>query len=227
MSDICDLFIVESFSSSDNVNHEGGDIANSLRKIGKHPIFISVGTQEELKQALNMFKDSHYRFIHFSCHGSPHSLTLAKSGDLSYSDFAQLSRNCFNAKRVFFSSCCLGNKDFSEEVATHNLGIQSVIAPINEISSILSVPLWCSFYSSILLPKIQSDSNISEKNKLTLSDVMHNFGHVVALYGTPFHISYHETSKHILYHKKMIPGKGSEHYSFFSSIKPYDHLNLR
>lgn len=227
MSDICDLFIIESFSHSDNVDHEGWDIANALRKTGKHPIFVSVGTQKELKQALEMFRASHYRFIHFSCHGSLNSLTLAKSGELSYESFARISEGYFNLKRVFFSSCYLGNKKFSEEIAEHNLGIQSIIAPIGEISSIISIHFWCAFYSSILLPKIQSSRIISETNSMTFSTILHNFGYVVALYRQRFHISYHETSEHVLYHKKLIPSQGLEGYSFFSSIAPYDQLNFR
>lgn len=227
MSDVCDLFIIESFSRSDNVDHEGWDIANCLRKIGKHPIFVDVETTKDLKNALDMFKTSHYRFIHFSCHGTPHSLSLSKSGELSYESFAKISKGYFNLKRVFFSSCCLGNKQFSEEIAMSNPGIQSIIAPIGEISSIVSIHLWCAFYSSILLPRIQSGCTVSERKSLTFLSMLHNFGYVAALYEQSFHVSYHETSKHVLCHKKLIPGDGTKRYSFFSSIKPYDQFNFR
>lgn len=227
MTDVCDLFIIESFSPSSILYHEGWEIASALRKMGKNPIYMNVGTVEELKRALQMFKTSRYRFIHFSCHGSDHSLTLSKSGELPYKSFAQISAKCFNLKRVFFSSCRLGNKNFSEEIAMQNLGVQSIIAPIGDISSIVSIHFWCSFYSSILLPKIMSATEISETKSMSFSTILHNFSYVVALYREKFHISYHETSEHVLFHKKLIPGKKIEDYSFFSGIKPYDKLRLK
>ena len=227
MSDICDLFIIESFSPSSRVDHEGWEIASALRKMGKKPIFMSVGTQAELKRALQMFKTSGYRFIHFSCHGSDHSLTLSESGEMSYETFAKISTGFFNLKRVFFSSCRLGNKNLSEQIAMHNLGIQSIIAPIGDISSIVSVHFWCAFYSSILLPKILSATEISETTSMSFSTILHHFGYVVALYKERFHISYHETSEHILFHKKLIPGRNLDNYSFFSGVEPYDKLELR
>ena len=227
MADVCDLFIIESFSPSSKVYHEGWEIASALRKMGKKPIYLNVGTVEELKRALQMFRTSRYRFIHFSCHGSDHSLTLSESGELSYESFAQISARCFNLKRVFFSSCRLGNKNFSELIAMQNLGIQSIIAPIGDISSIVSIPFWSAFYSSILLPKIVSAIEISETKSMSFSTILHNFGNVVALYRERFHISYHETSGHVLYHKKLIPGKKIEDYSFFSGVKPYDELKLK
>ena len=227
MADVCDLFIIESFSPSSKVYHEGWELASALRKMGKKPIYMNVGTVVELKRALQMFKTSRYRFIHFSCHGSDHSLTLSKSGEISYESFAQISAKCFNLKRVFFSSCRLGNKCFSEEIAMHNLGVQSIIAPIGDISSIVSIHFWCAFYSSILLPKIISEEEISETKSMSFSTILHNFGNVVALYRVKSHISYHETAEHVLYHKKLIPGKKIEDYSFFSGVEPYDELRLK
>lgn len=234
-ADVCDLFIIESCNRSANdFLPEGTQLVESLLRIGKQPIFVSVKNEDELARALEMFKASNYRYLHLSCHGSDSSLTLSESGNLSYRRFVELSKDCFNDKRIFFSACELGNETFSNEIAMNNTAIQSVIAPINKMSSIISESFWRAFYTSIFKPEIQIVENnelstlqIKEVNNLTFAKIKRALGFVIALYREGVHISYHETSKHVIYHKKLIPGKKSSEYSFFSKILPYNSFALR
>ena len=83
-ADVCDLFIIESCNRSANdFLPEGTQLVESLLRIGKQPIFVSVKNEDELARALEMFKASNYRYLHLSCHGSDSSLTLSESGNLS------------------------------------------------------------------------------------------------------------------------------------------------
>lgn len=231
--DVCDLFIVESCTGgSDDFLPEGQHLVRTLIKMGKRPIFISVKNKNELKQALEIFKLSNYRYFHLSCHGSDHSLELADEV-LSYEEFAQMSAGCFNYKRLFLSVCELGNENFSNEVAMHNTAIQSIVAPIKELSSFISESLWCAFYTSIFKPKISitedngiSKEQLKEIKNISFATIKRALGFVIVLYNEGVHISYHETSKHILYHKKLIPGKNVSRFSFFSKVETYNNLPL-
>lgn len=234
MADICDLFIIESCSGgSDDFLPEGQYLVRTLLKMGKKPIFVGVKNKDELKRALEMFKVSNYRYLHISCHGSDHTLSLSESGELSYTEFAQMSNGCFNDKRLFLSACELGNPSFSNEVAMNNTAIQSIVAPIKKLSSFISESIWCAFYTSIFKPEISivevgevSKEQFKETRNLSFSKIKRALGFVIALYNEGLHISYHETSKHILYHKKLIPGASISKHSFFSKTEPYQNLPL-
>ena len=233
-ADICDLFIVESCTGgSDDFLPEGQHLVRTLIKMGKRPIFISVKNKKELKQALEIFKLSNYRYLHLSCHGSDHSLALADEV-LSYKEFAQMSAGCFNDKRLFLSVCELGNEVFSNEVAMHNTAIQSIVAPMKKLSSFISESLWCAFYTSIFKPEISitEDSEIAREHfkeikNISFTTIKRALGFVIVLYNEGLHISYHETSKHVLYHKKLIPGINVSRYSFFSKVGPYNSFSLK
>lgn len=213
MANICDLFIIESCSNcSDDFIPEGEDIVHALHRIGKKPILISVENKDDLKRALKIFKASKYRYLHFSCHGTDSDIALANGDNLSYQEFAQISHNCFNIKRIFFSACELGNCNFSNEIAMQNVGIQSIVAPIEKESSITLASFWCAFYTSILLPELSIDINskleyktVTPKSHMKLVELKRKLCLAINLYGRPFHISYHETSKDVLYHEKLKP----------------------
>lgn len=224
MQDVCDLFVIESLR--DDFPHEGELLCNILRRIGKNPIYMVVKNKDELINALEIFKLSNYKYIHFSCHGTETSITLSESGDLSYKDFALLSLGCFNSKRVFFSACLLGNDRFSNEIAFNNTGIQSIIAPINEIHEGYAFAMWTSFYTALFMPKKASPSTVTETVNISFHDLIRLLGKILAIFGEPIHCSYHETVKNILYHKKLIPSIGIKNLSPFSSIKAYSQTHL-
>ena len=218
MSDICDLFTIESLSK--DFPHEGELLCSTLRRIGKRPIYMEVRNKEELKNALVVFKMSNYRYIHFSCHGTETSVTLSDC-ELLYSDFASLSTGCFNNKRLFFSACLLGNDIFSEEIINYNPGLQSIVAPINKIFEGYSFAMWVTFYLALFLPKRKTQKTETETSNISFQELMRLLGKTIAIIGEPIHCSYHETAKNVLYHKKLIPKARIKNASFFSSVKPY------
>lgn len=146
-----DVFIIESLPASDvNQNRLDGKILEShLRLTGKNPIYRYVITEEDLKREICAFKDSEYKFLHFSMHGGTDSVGLANGTTLPYDDFSQLFGGALHCKRVTFSVCSLGNENFYNSLFKYNKGLHSAVAPREALQFNDGSAFWVAYYTLV------------------------------------------------------------------------------
>ena len=67
-----DVFIIESLRFEDEKKElfEGRMISQILRLNDKKSEYYYIRTKRELKEVLDIFYDSKFRYLHISCHGS-------------------------------------------------------------------------------------------------------------------------------------------------------------
>lgn len=147
---IADVFIVESLDPADEVarRYEGRRLADILKMAGKNPKYYYFQNKNELPYILKLFKESRYRFLHFSCHATLGAVFITNDF-YSYPEFAQTLKGVLKQRRVFFSACELGNQLFTLCLAGTNKGMHSVTAPAEEIRFDHAAAIWSSLYVSI------------------------------------------------------------------------------
>ena len=143
-----DLFIIESLSVADEraERYEGRALRDSLRIVGQTPLYVYVRDSKELKQAIELFRHSCYRFLHVSCHGSSTSLFTTLE-EISNDELANLFSPHLRNRRVFFSSCFAGAGNLSAKLQEKNKGLNSVAAPLDEIQFSTATAFWTAFYT--------------------------------------------------------------------------------
>lgn len=150
-STISDVFIIESLHKKDiEDKHDGKKLYTALKLSGKNPKYFQVENQFELKNILEIFKNSRYRFLHISCHASKNTIELANGEVLFYKDFSNLFKDVFNQHRLFISACELGNEEVMTTLMRDHLGkLHSVIAPNTKFLFNHAYSFWITFYISI------------------------------------------------------------------------------
>lgn len=142
-----DVFIIESlwFEDEKHERLEGRILRDILKLSGKNPRYYYFRTKRELVELSNLFRESGYRFLHISSHGSHEGLetTLDK---VSYVEFAEIFRAKLRNRRLFVSACEMGNELFSSVVASRNKGMYSIIAPMQRIQFDRAAAIWAAFY---------------------------------------------------------------------------------
>ncbi len=142
-----EVFILESLTLDDERDdlQDGLLLYRSLQLYGKRPEYYYFRTEKELKELAEVFEQSHYRYLHLSCHGS--STEIATTFDeLTYARFASIFSGKLNNKRLFASACSLGNEQLPIAVKAKNGGLYSVLAPSTPIAFDRSAAFWAAFY---------------------------------------------------------------------------------
>jgi len=184
-----EVFIIESLSLEDEEagRFEGKILYDVLRLSGKEPKYYYFRTKDELVLLARLFRESDYRFLHISCHGSDTDIftTLDK---VSYIKFGEIFENNLKNRRLFISACEVGNNLFSTVVFGRNKGMYSIASPVDKIEFSKALGVWTAFYT-----KVFSTDGSYVKNQV-IKGTLQN---LCNLFGVSFFWSWHNTS-----HKK-------------------------
>lgn len=142
-----ETFILESLNHEDELatRLDGKVLYDVLKLHGKKPLYYYFRTQRELIEFAKIFRESGYRYLHLSCHGSA-ELVQYTFGQSSYPEFARMFEKRLNNRRLFVSGCNLGNQAFAEALFAQNGGMYSVTAPIKRVHFDQSISFWSAFY---------------------------------------------------------------------------------
>jgi len=163
------VFIVESLGFSDEKRNlfEGKIISQILKLSGSESKYVYLRTKKELEAVIGQFKDSGYRYLHFSCHGNKSGISLTLD-DLSFEELGKMLSPCLKNRRMFFSSCKVMNKRLAE-ILLKNTGCYSVIGPSESIEFDRAAIYWSSFYHLMLRDEAKSMKRDSlKKNTASL-----------------------------------------------------------
>jgi hypothetical protein len=146
-----EVFIIESLAMDEERKgaFEGRALYESLKTLGKQPLYHYVRSADELRQALSLFRHSKYNFLHFSLHGSPTSV-FTTLDELSNQEFAEITSKKLPNRRVTFSACSLGSGSLVQDIQRQNKGVESIAAPLGEIEMHMAMPFWLAFYCRAL-----------------------------------------------------------------------------
>lgn len=165
---ISDVFIMESLRREDEFEDrlEGVTLARLLRLAGKNPKYHYFEDENELPYLIRLFRQSQYRYIHFSSHGSPTEVLL-QNGSMTYQKFASYFKGHLQLRRAFFSSCSLGSEMFSEVMAGQNKGMHSIVAPAEPISFAHAAVIYQTLYVSLFVAESQQVKHEDIRLRLT------------------------------------------------------------
>lgn len=180
-----EVFIIESLSLEDEeLNRFEGKILYDILKLsGKNPKYYYFRTKDELVLLAQLFRESDYRFLHISCHGTAMDIqtTLDK---INYIEFAEIFEGLLRNRRLFISACAVGNELFSTIVFGRNKGMYSIAGPTENIEFSKAIGLWGAFYT-----KAFSVSRSYVKNEVIKSAIQN----LCNLFDIRFYWSWHDT----------------------------------
>ncbi len=140
------LFIIESLERDQEEFMREGIIIRQILELGRSlPVkYLYIRTEAELSMALEEFKDSSFRYLHISCHGSKDSISLTLD-QLLFEDFVPIISPYLKQRRLFFSACSVVNENLAEALMKKS-GCYSVIGPCRKINFDDASMMWASFY---------------------------------------------------------------------------------
>lgn len=143
------VFIIESLSFNDEKNErfEGKFLSHILKLGGIETEYYYIRTKKELKETLNIFYDSKYRYLHISCHGDKKSFALTLD-EISYEEFGDLLEAHLYKKRLFLSACSATNRHLAKIVIPKS-NCNSIIGPAADIEFNDAAIIWAAFYHLI------------------------------------------------------------------------------
>jgi hypothetical protein len=168
-----ETFIIESLSMENEKNNvmDGKMLYDVLKLYGKNPLYYYCRTTRELRKFADEYRNSGYRYLHLSCHGSNEGISLTLD-NLTFDDFAEIFEGKLDNRRLFISGCELGNQKLADSVFLRNGGIYSIIAPTKPIFFQQSVPFWSAFhyrmnaYSEAQMKKAQIEESLENLSSL-------------------------------------------------------------
>ena len=142
-----ETFILESLDHEDELatRLDGKLLFDVLKLQGKNPKYYYFRTQRELVEFAKLFRESGYRYLHLSCHGSE-EIVRYTFGESTYAAFADIFDRKLHNRRLFVSGCNLGNMDFAKAIFAKNGGMYSVTAPTKKVFFDQSISFWSAFY---------------------------------------------------------------------------------
>ena len=93
---------------------------------------------------INLFDESGYRYLHFSCHADRHSMATTFD-EISYAELGEMLRPCLRGKRVFVSACQMASGNLAKELFNGSR-CYSLIGPKRNIAFDDAAAFWVSFY---------------------------------------------------------------------------------
>jgi hypothetical protein len=143
------VFIIESLTFPDEKSDrfEGKFLSHILKLGSIDSEYFYIRTKKEFKEVLRIFNSSNFRYLHLSCHGNEDGLTTTLDG-LLHSEFALVTKNHLENRRLFLSACSATNRNFAESVIPSS-GCLSMIGPATDIRFNDAAIIWASFYHLI------------------------------------------------------------------------------
>ena len=141
-----EVFIVESLELDDEVEGrlEGKVLTEMLRLGGKKPLYFYVRRKQELKEVLQLFKESNYRYLHLSCHGNEESI-FTTLDEIQFKELGMFLNPHLEEKRLFMSSCETVNHRLARAIIPSS-GCISISGPTVKVNIDAAAILWVSFY---------------------------------------------------------------------------------
>lgn len=141
-----DVFIIESLRFADEADNafEGKFLSHILHLGGKKPKYYYIRTQKELEKVLKLFRQSAYRYLHLSCHGSETSISTTLDR-VSFRKLGQLIRPYMRKKRLFISACSAVNSQLAKNIIPSS-GCISIIGPVTDVGFHDAAIIYASFY---------------------------------------------------------------------------------
>lgn len=145
-----EVFIIECLGQNDwsKGYRDGFDLYNQLLVAGRRPRYVQALSENDLKAALVMFRQSKCRLLHFSFHGNKETVCLG-STVCDYQDFARITQGFLNSRRVFISACECGNANLFKCLYETNKSMHSVLAHSDAVSFSKAIAFWLPFYHTI------------------------------------------------------------------------------
>lgn len=106
--------------------------------------YFYIRTKQELENIIEIFDESNYQFLHFSCHGTENALILTYDS-ITYGELEEIIGESLYRRRLFLSACNLANFELAKHFVPkyHCL---SVIGSPDEIDYDRAAVFWSSFY---------------------------------------------------------------------------------
>jgi hypothetical protein len=153
--------ILESLGFMDeDAYREGEIISRTLKMSGKRPYYVYVRSRDELKAFIKEFGESHYRYLHISCHGSANGAFWTTLGSIPGPQFAKILAPHVNHRRVFVSACLATNSAFATKLIKES-DCSSVVGPVGTVSFDDAAIFWTSFYHLMF-----KENRVSMKNRV-------------------------------------------------------------
>ena len=143
------VFIIESLRFEDEASErlEGKFISNILRLHDKKNRYYYVRTLAELEVVIKKFRDSKFRYLHLSCHGSETSMATTLDS-IPFEKLGEILRPSLDGKRIFLSSCKMANEKLAASLIPQS-GCYSVIGPSSSVGFSDAAVMSASFYHLI------------------------------------------------------------------------------
>ena len=144
------VFIIESLEFRDEKldRYEGKFLSRILKLGGVKTQYYYIRTSQELEEVLKIFKETEYRYLHFSCHGSEESIETTLNS-IAFDLFSEFVTPVLDYKRLFISACSSVNKNLAKELFPF-CKCYSLIGFENDVSFNDAAITWASFYHLIL-----------------------------------------------------------------------------
>lgn len=218
---ISDVFIIEALTAEDVRQGmlDGYILYQQIKLMGGDPRYIRVKSENDLKAALVMFRESNYKFLHVSCHGDRIKQKI-RIGEkwFGYMRVAIASRQLLKSRRVTFSACELGDELFCKRLFEKNHWMHSFTAPTTEINAKVASAFWVSLYTLWLnksIPSVKDDLSVRSDTVLDVLKILSN------AFDFPILFAYPDTIAKVIRMKKVSKGRISEEPRIpFSSVKP-------
>jgi len=141
-----DVFIIESlrFDDEENGHLEGKFISHILNLADRKVRYYYIRTRAELEEVLDIFEDSGFRYLHFSCHADENGIALTLD-ELSIEEMGRALSPLLNKRRIFFSACEIATQKLAS-VLLKNTGCYSVIGPSKSVGFDEAALFWASLY---------------------------------------------------------------------------------
>jgi hypothetical protein len=140
------VFIIESLKFDDEKNKrlEGDFLSHILRLTDKAPGYYYIRTRKEMEKVLALFRESGYRYLHISCHGSSNKISTTLD-EISFSDLGKMINPYLKNKRLFLSACSSVNQKLAKAIIPESK-CYSIIGPKKDVFFQDAAIMWASFY---------------------------------------------------------------------------------
>lgn len=215
------VFIIESLKNEERCHSllDGELLYQQLQIAGLNPRYVYVTCLNDFKAALAMFRQSNYRFLHLSLHGSKEFISFEDESS-DYLEFSQATAELLRSKRIFASACEVGNANMVNTLSQANHNFHSFLAPVDKLGFSDSVSFWPALYGA-LYKKITAnyDANNGKSYKsLKTSDVKNVVGKLAALFDIRFLFAYFDSKNKSLRFQRNVLSKSRKGLSFENNV---------
>ncbi|MBE0391534.1 hypothetical protein [Flavobacterium sp. PL002] len=111
------VFIIESLTLEDEKQnrYEGKFISQILNLGGISSEYYYIRTLKEFIKIIEKFKESEYRYLHISCHGTSASIETTIDS-INFEEFGKIVGPNLKNKRLFISACSAVNRKLANQI---------------------------------------------------------------------------------------------------------------